>query len=179
MIDFCIRDNFKTFLDSDHYEYVPISDRLDARYNRVKHRYFQEKFSILPPIFNHVDAHTVDGLNYLRRCVERFETELKNGERKLFLQVVAESASTTKNFFSNFETLNTFSKNPIFLRIVIRKDHQNTPYPNFEFSERMHGRYACCYVTPTSKWLATQFEDMGEDLLLARFVCNYFSREIS
>jgi len=176
MIDFCIKDEFESFLDRKYYEFVPIHKREDEKYNIARHTLFQKKFSIHPPIFNHVEAHTNEGHDYLKRCVGRFIAETKRPGKKLFLQIIPEKLSTEENFFSNVDSVRRISTEYAFLRIVIREGLSNGPFHKLEYSEMKNNLFACCYVNMKSQWLATQFEDMGDDLIIARFVSDFFEK---
>lgn len=69
MIEHCLRDDFRAFLDPAQYETVPLAERTTPTTNRTHHRLYRDRFGV-NYVFNHHEM--PDGLEHFQRAAGKF-----------------------------------------------------------------------------------------------------------
>lgn len=174
MVCDCIDDDFEEFLDPAHYRRVPIEERSDPDVNRVSHTLFEARYTIPDPVFNHTDADVPEGWEYLRRCTDRFRAALRHRGELRFLQVLPEPHAAPARFERTLETLRRHCHAPRLVVVAVAEPSSHTAVA--PVIDTMSQQPDGCMVgfTPTSRWRATRFDDLIDDLNVARAVQHAF-----
>ncbi|MGD7037321.1 DUF1796 family putative cysteine peptidase [Methylotuvimicrobium buryatense] len=84
-----LQDDFRLFLDPEHYEPVPIENRITPEANLCEHRFYRERFG-LRFMFNHHSPDVAKDFAYFERAVQRFRSAMTQPAAPLLLMVTHE-----------------------------------------------------------------------------------------
>ncbi len=175
MVRDSMRDRFDAYLDSTQYRHIPVGERADPDYERVSHTAFEARYDIPSAVFNHTDAHTAEGQDYLRRCVARFEAALDGPKPVQFLQVVPDKPGVADEFDRTLDALSErCAARPTLVQVIVGERAMDGVGP-LTRTLRMVEQGRLLEFRPTSAWGATRFADLLDDLMLMRAVADAFA----
>ena len=175
MVRDSMEDRFAAYLDPAHYRLVPVDERVDPDYERVSHVAFEARYDIPSAVFNHTDAHTARGQDYLRRCVARFEASLGGTEPLRFLQIVPDKPGAAGEFARTLDALSRRCEAPpVLVQVIVGEQGAGDGIPTTRIlAEADRGRLL--EFRSTSAWSPTRFADLLDDLMLMRAIANGFA----
>lgn len=169
MVAHAIDDDFDTFLDSHHYQPVPIEERPDGpEVNRVQHRYYQQNHGV-NFLFNHHDVNEEADYAYMTRCVERFRQCLRAGSRTLFVMARREDAGSQRDYRLVRDSLRRAAPDCRFVFVAIARTRSSTGVPVAEVLER-DDSCAIYRFTGNSDWQTLAFADAFDEICLLRLL---------
>lgn len=141
MIEDCISNDFKTFLDKSQYSDYTTNSTLKE--NQCEHNFYGKMLSNPDHniIFNHHNPlSNQKDYEYLERCVNRFRDLLKSDERKKFVILTSDEDSLTNNLkkasnFSDFIGKYTQRHKLLIInnKVTGHQSHEWVMYNNIRF----------------------------------------------
>jgi hypothetical protein len=170
MVAHAISDDFRTFLDQQHYDPIPLEKRRDGPHaNRVQHRFYHQHHGVEHIMFNHHDVHEPDDYAYLNRCVDRFRSSLQAGSRTLFLMIRREDQKSQHDFELVRDALRRTGHDCFFAFVSITAGLSVTGVPKAEVVSQDHRATRYCF-SGSSAWYPLQFTDPFDEICLFRTI---------
>lgn len=116
MINHCISDNFRTFLDKNYFVKIPEEHRVSDNTQFCDHHFYKSEHNVIN-MFNHYDVMIEENYLYYQRCCTRFMEALNSGRRNIVLCIIPEDLFRECDYKSLVETLNQFPNQEL---LVIR-----------------------------------------------------------
>jgi hypothetical protein len=168
MVAHAIADDFRTFLDQQYYDPIPLEKRRDGPHtSRVQHLFYHQHHGVEHVMFNHHDVHEPDDYAYLNRCVERFRGSLQAGARTLFLMTGREDQKSQSDFELVRDALRRAGPECFFAFVSVRAAMSATGLPSVEVVSQDH-RATHYRFTGSSGWYPLQFADPFDEVCLFR-----------
>lgn len=169
MVNHCLRDDFRTFLDKRYYAPVPPWKRRDgATFNLCNHEYYLNEFGV-EHVFNHTDPNDDAGYAYLVRCVRRMRAVIQSPERKLFVCVTKGVPDLVKTLEALCTTLRAKAGRFEILVVEVREANPNAVLPGIARNAEITGAHLYS-MQPTSSLGGTSFEDPLDEIPIARLI---------
>lgn len=167
MVEHCLSDDFKTFLDPIHYTPVPVELRPHANANVCQHEFYRHRFGI-EHVFNHRDPTRPDDYAYTRRCVERFRQACRNPSGNVFVCTARASAVSAQHFSALRRTLRGYAKRPFLVFIAF--DEARQPYVANVRHSALESDSLYAELETVSSWSDLRFTSHADDIAVLSLI---------
>jgi hypothetical protein len=175
MIAHCLDDDFKIFLDPQYYRLVPVQERRDGPgVNLCDHAYYLQHFK-QQFVFNHVDPTSDEGLDYLKRCVDRMRSVLAAPDKKLFVCVTLNSTYSSASIKAVFDAVARRTNRFDLISIAVERPDTDAIMPVVAPLTDVTGPRAFL-LRPVSELGGTAFTNPIDELPIVRLLHQYAFR---
>jgi hypothetical protein len=179
MVNHCLQDDFKVFLQSSYYRSIPPEERMDyPKGEKCDHTLYREQFGVRG-IFNHRDPTKPEDYAYLERCVDRFRRIVRSDDGKLFLLCALDEGGSAREFEELRATLQSVTRNAALLYLRVSWQPAYGLAPQLRLVRR-EGSSFLFGLTPVSKnhvtqawgrsWIRRSLEHPVDEMAIARLI---------
>ena len=168
MVQHCIEDDFREFLNTAHYEALPEADRPRPNEGMGEHRYYLDELGVRM-VFNHYDPSLAETHRYFARSVDRFRRVLASPDRKLFLAITTDDRIMPTDFPALAALIDRVTTNAQLLVVrVLAASHDDRNFGLSSLDRR--GEHQLLVYQPTSPLRGLGFTEPFDDLMLRRLL---------
>ncbi len=166
MVREILSEDFAPLLAPEGWESINAADRPDERWYRSRNHALEVRHGA-PCILHSADMTTEDGLQYMARCVQRFQDAMRGVGNKLVLQVIQEDGEAERHFQETALLLNAMGRHFQYVLVSVLPEDQEAPFPQME-PVLAAGPHRMMRFQPISRIQAAQSADMMDEVVLLR-----------
>lgn len=166
MVREILSEDFAPMLTQEGWESIDAADRPDERWYRSRNHRLETRHGA-PCILHSADMTTEEGLQYMARCVQRFQDAMRGVGNKLLLQVIQEDGEAERHFQETALLLNAMGRHFQYVLVSVLPEDQEAPFPQVE-PVLAAGPHRMLRFQPISRIQAAQSADMMDEVVLLR-----------